>query len=83
MSAVATRTHRSPDCAGEWSMVPNLHPALWECSACGARLLDEPDIRQALRVETQLGAILLRLTAEGTAIVARGDDGDRGSPQAS
>jgi len=76
MSAVAARTHRSPECAGEWSMVPNLHPALWECDACHARLLDEPDIRQALQVETQLGALLLRLTAEGAAIVSRGDAGD-------
>ena len=72
MSAVAARPHRAPECTGEWSMVPNLHPALWQCSACGARLLDEPGIRQELRVETQLGALLQRLTAEGAAMVARG-----------
>lgn len=72
MSFAVARTHRSPECAGEWSMVPNLHPALWECDACHARLLDEPDIRQALQMETELGTLLLRLTAEGAAIVSRG-----------
>lgn len=72
MSAVTTQTHRRPECTGEWSMVPNLHPALWECGGCGARLLDEPDIRRALRTETQLGALLVRLTAEGAALVSRG-----------
>jgi hypothetical protein len=66
-----TFTHRSPDCAGEWRMVANVHPGQWACDGCGASLLDEPDIRQALRVETQLGALLARLTAEGTAIMAR------------
>ncbi|HEX8831834.1 MAG TPA: hypothetical protein VF705_11750 [Longimicrobium sp.] len=69
-----TATHRSADCPGEWSMVANLHPALWECGACGARLLDEPEVREALRVETQLGALLVRLTSEGAAI-ARGRGG--------
>ncbi|HET7230757.1 MAG TPA: hypothetical protein VFJ16_12185 [Longimicrobium sp.] len=75
MSEMTAATHRSPDCPGEWSMVANRHPALWECDACGARLLDEPEVRQALRVETQLGAWLVRLTAEGAAMVARGREG--------
>jgi hypothetical protein len=62
-------THRTPDCAGSWSLVPNRHPTLWECGGCGARVVDEPDVRLRLQVEAAMGVFLDGLTLEGARLL--------------